>query len=383
MRALIAFDKFKDALTASEACEFAAQALRTRHPDWSLDKCPLADGGEGFAEILTQAAGGEMRRLPVMGPRGETINAAYGIVACEKIPESAVSLFGRKNPRGHIAVIEMAAASGLALLAEGDRDAWQTTTLGTGQLMRAAANSGVEAILLGVGGSATNDLGLGALAALGLEFRSGSVAPIRPPIPARWKEISRISGTVAPGLPPVFIACDVTNPLLGPRGAAPVFGGQKGLRPADLPLIEAESARLARMLCQHCGKPESLIEVAGTGAAGGIPFGLMAAVGATLLPGADLVSTWLDLDRRLAAANVVLTGEGRFDESSLHGKGPGEIATRALARGLPVHVFAGEAKVAQGRRGLKLHSITPAGTPLSAALQAAGANLTAAVAAQI
>ncbi|MEO7414203.1 MAG: glycerate kinase [Opitutaceae bacterium] len=383
MRVLLAFDKFKDALTARQACEFAAQALQEKHPEWSLDLCPLADGGEGFAEILTEAAGGELVRASVYGPRGATTHAAYGVVSAAKIPTPAAALFGTEKLQGRIAVIEMAAASGLALLPSAERDPWQTSTYGTGELLRAAAAAGVTAIVLGVGGSATNDLGLGALAALGLRFEAQHGEQIRPPIPARWREITRIVGEIVPSLPPVFIACDVTNPLLGPRGAAAIFGPQKGLRPEDHARMENESARLALMLCQQSSRPDSLMDAAGAGAAGGTPFGLMAATGATVLPGAELVSTWLDVDARLAAADLVITGEGRFDESSLHGKGPGALATRALGFGLPVHVFAGEARVAQARRGLTLHSITPAGTPLVTALREAGANLVTAVRTQL
>ncbi|MEO6568684.1 MAG: glycerate kinase [Opitutaceae bacterium] len=379
MRVLLAFDKFKDALTANQACELAARALREKHPDWSFDLCPLADGGEGFAEILTRAADGQLVRASVAGPRGKTVNAAYGIVSAGKIPSAAATLFGKTKREGRIAVLEMAAASGLALLPSAERDPWHTSTYGTGELMRAAAATGVTAIVLGVGGSATNDLGLGALAALGLQFHDQSGEQIRPPIPDRWREIARISGKIVPPLPPVFIACDVTNPLLGLRGAAAIFGPQKGLRPEDHARMENESARLARMLCQHCGQPESLMEAAGAGAAGGTPFGLMIAAGAVVLPGAELVSTWLDVEARLAATDLVITGEGRFDESSLHGKGPGALAARALELGLPVHVFAGDARVAQDRRGLTLHSITAPGTPLATALREASANLASAV----
>jgi glycerate kinase len=277
----------------------------------------------------------------------------------------------------------MSAACGLARLGEAVWDPGHAPALGAGELIRAAANSGVAAILLGLGGWATSDLGLGVLAALGLQFHSENAGRVHPPIPARWKEITRISGAVLSSLPPVFIACDVTNPLLGRRGAATVFGPQKGLRPADLAQMENESARLALMLCAHCGQPDSLMDAASTGAAGGTPFGLMAAAGAKVLSGADLVSAWLDLDMRLAAADVVITGEGRFDESSLEGKGPGALVARALGFGLPVHVFAGEATVEHPRPGLTLHSITPPGTPLAIALREAAANLASTVRSQL
>ncbi len=386
MRALLAFDKFKDSLSANEACTIAARALHRRHPDWQLDLCPLADGGEGFCEILTKAAGGEIMTSTVMGPRGADVPATIGLARWEKIPAAARALLDVGNPTATatVAVIEMASASGLALLAQAERDPWQATTFGTGELLRTAAELKVAAIVVGVGGSATHDLGLGALAALGLEFRDARGTAVEPPIPARWKSIAQIAGRIAPDLPPIRIACDVTNPLLGARGAAAVYGPQKGLRAADLHALDHESARLALLLCAHAQRPDTLMGTPGTGAAGGISFGLMAAAGATLLPGFDLVTAWLDLEARLAAADLVITGEGRFDDSSLSGKGPGAVAARALALGKPVHVFAGAVTAtAAARPSLTLHAITPTGTPLETALRTGGANLQRSVAAAL
>lgn len=376
-RVLVAFDKFKDAMTAPAAGAAVAAALREQHPDWTVDLAPLADGGEGFAEILTGAAGGRMRGVEATGPRGVRRSASFGLVPVASVPAAARAQLGFANlaAGAQVAVIEMAVASGLALLGAGERDPWHTTTLGTGELIQAASGA-AAAILLGVGGSATNDLGLGALAALGFRFSDAQGVPVHP-IPEQWPRIARISGGVPAALPPIYIACDVTNPLLGPRGAAAVYGPQKGLRPADHAAMEKEAARLADLLCAHCGRPVSLREVPGAGAAGGIAFGLMVGAGAKLLPGFDLVAAWLDLETRLRAADIVITGEGRFDESSLEGKGPGAIAARALALGKPVHVFAGQVTAAT-RRGLSLHAITPAGIPLAQALREAPGNLAAA-----
>jgi glycerate kinase len=389
MRALLAFDKFKDALSAPQACALSAGSLRARQPDWTLDLCPLTDGGEGFCEILTQALGGTFEAHTVTGPRGEPVVARLGFVPLALIPatarrlldlpDSQLSALNSQLPRdAHVAVVEMAAASGLALLAPEARDPWLTSTTGTGELIRLAARPGVAAILLGLGGSATSDLGLGALAALGLNFVSAAGELIDPPIPSRWPEITRLDGRLPADLPPLRIACDVANPLLGPNGAAAIYGPQKGLRPADLRRLDNEAARLALLLCTHSAKPDTLMDVPGAGAAGGISFGLMAAASAQLISGFDLVSAWLDLDSRLAAADLVLTGEGRFDASSLSGKGPGALAARAAALGKPVHVFAG-AITAAPVPGLALHAITPPGTPLPAALRAAATNLTATV----
>ncbi len=385
MRVLLAFDKFKDSLDAPQACAITAAALQAQHPDWTLDSCPLADGGEGFADILTRAIGGESVTLPVTGPRGTPVDAAFGLVPLANIPSAARALLKIQNRESkienpHVAVIEMAAASGLALLPDAQRDPWQTTTTGTGELIRAATARGVAAIIVGVGGSATNDLGLGALGALGLDFLTATGTRLAPPLPAHWPQITRLAGHVPAALPPIRIACDVTNPLLGARGAAAVYGPQKGLRAADLARLEHESARLGLMLCAHCGQPDTLMDTPGAGAAGGIAFGLMTAARARLLPGFDLVSAWLDLEARIAAADLVITGEGRFDESSLSGKGPGAVAARALALGKPVRVFAGQVTTsAAAPAHLRLHAITPPGLPLADALRTAPDLLTAAI----
>src|SRR5688572_8672649 len=193
MRVLLAFDKFKDSLTARDACTFAAAALRDRHPDWIIDNCPLSDGGEGFCEILTTAVHGTLVDSSVTGPREVKVQAPIRMVPFDRIPERARAFLppppkhSRTTPT--VAVLDMASASGLALLEPKDRDPWHTTTVGTGQLIRRATELGAVAILLGVGGSATHDLGLGALAALGLQFESSTSGIIFPPIPARWHEI--------------------------------------------------------------------------------------------------------------------------------------------------------------------------------------------------
>lgn len=386
MRALIAFDKFKDALSAQAAVDLAARALRAAQPGWSLDRCPLTDGGEGFESILAAAA--NVARVPcaVDGPRGGRIEAGLSLVPVGAIPAAArVQLFGR-NPSAssapgddaRVAIVEMAAASGLALLPSEWRDPWQTSSLGTGQLIRAAAELRASVILLGVGGSATQDLGLGCLSALGLEFRGANGEKLRPPSPAHWEKLSAIEGEVFPAIPPIRIACDVTNPLLGPRGTAAVYGPQKGLELARVPELEQAGARAARLLCEHCQRPFSLTEIPGAGAAGGIAFGLMCAAKAELLPGFELVSAWLDLERRIAEADIVITGEGRFDATSLAGKGPGAIAARALALGKRVHIFAGAVQAPE-REGLALHAITPAGMPLDQALRTCSDHLIATV----
>ena len=381
MRVLLAFDKFKDAISAYGACTAAADALRELHPTWEFDLCPLTDGGEGFTEILTRGASGRMQVAEVTGPRGGRVSAGFGRVQFKNIPRAAqerLALPSDLAPDSAIAIIEMAAASGLALLSADARDPWQTSTIGTGELMRMAAAMDAKAILLGVGGSATNDLGLGALSALGLEFLDATQRPIDPPIPAEWSRINNMGGGIAPQFPPVRVACDVTNPLLGSNGCAAIYGPQKGLAAADLEKMESISARVARLLCAYCGKPASLADTPGAGAAGGIAFGLITALNAQLLSGFDMTSDWLNLTARIRLADVVITGEGRFDDSSAQGKGPGAILALAAEHGRPAHVFAGQVTAAPHATA-QLHQITPSGWSREQALRETPATLRTAV----
>jgi glycerate kinase len=364
-RVLIAFDKFKDALSARAACEAAARGLRASHPDWEFDLCPLTDGGDGFCETLTKAAHGRLESHDYSGPRGSAVPAPIGYVSNRNLTESARARLGLAAS-GTLAVIEMAAASGIALLPPDRRDPWHTSSYGTGEQLRAAAKNDPRALLLGVGGSATNDLAFGALAALGVKFLDADGTAIAHPVPAMWEKIRRIEMSRAIQLPPLFIACDVSNPLLGPQGAAAIFGPQKGLRSEDLPRLETQAARLATLLCEACHQSLALTARPGAGAAGGIAFGLMASCNAKLIPGFALVSDWLDLPARVAQADLILTGEGRFDSTSLNGKGPGALVESARHLGKPIRVFAGS--VQTGLEDRHVHPITPAGTPLADAL---------------
>ncbi|MFA6962293.1 MAG: glycerate kinase [Opitutaceae bacterium] len=226
-------------------------------------------------------------------------------------------------------------------------------------------------ILLAVVGSATSDLGLEALCTLGLELLDASGRRVANAAPDFWQQVACVEAGRLQGLPPVWIACDVTNPLLGPRGAATVYGPQKGLRSEMLPALEAESARLAGLLCASRGVEVTVGETPGAGAAGGIAFGLMAACAARLVPGSELVSEWLRVGEKLAEVDLVITGEGRFDDSSLQGKGPCSLVRAAIAVGKPVHVFAGRVDVIEAP-GLRLHEVSPRDVPLAEALSKAG-----------
>lgn len=370
MRALIAFDKFKDALSAEQACAIAAGALRSVHPDWEVEECPFTDGGDGFARILTAAAGGESVEVSVIGPRGRAVIAPLGLVRADALPAGVLArlrLPATPPKDARMGVIDMASASGLSLLSEAERDPWLTSSIGTGQLIREAQQRGCIAILLGVGGSATNDLGLGALATLGLECLDADGTAVPVPTPSRWHRIVRLHGAMPSHLPAIRIACDVTHPLLGPEGCAASFGPQKGLRPDDLPRMEAASVQMSERLCAHFGQPTTLATIAGSGAAGGIAFGLKAATGALLLPGAGLVAEWLALDERISRSDIVITGEGRFDSGSWRGKGPGSLLAKAARLGRAAHVFAG-AITGPSDATTRLHPITPPDLPLVDAL---------------
>ncbi|AHF91827.1 glycerate kinase [Opitutaceae bacterium TAV5] len=391
MRILIAPDKFKHSLTAPRACEVIAEALRGRHPEWSLDSCPLTDGGDGFCDILTQAVGGRRVAVRVEGPRGKGTDAGFGIVSVSSLrPEirRRLGLAGDAGNDATVALVDLASASGIVLLPPEQRDPWRASTFGTGQLLQEAMRAKPAVIVLGIGGSATGDLGIGALAALGLEFTDTDGRPLSPSscglAPAHWEKIRSVrapAGFRPAGWPPVFIACDVTNPLLGPDGAAAVYGPQKGLAPADIPAMDAAAARMARLLCAFAGRPLALADTPGTGAAGGTAFGLLCVAGperVRIVPGNEFVSAWLDLDARIAAADLVITGEGSYDASSLSGKGPGALVARARELGKPVHVFCGRADTVTGADA-GVHAITPPGMPLEQALRESAANLAQAI----
>ena len=365
-------------MTATSACCSAAAGVVGE-----ADCCPLSDGGDGFASILTGALEGALRQLPVTGPRGDRVEAQLGLVSAESIPDSVRNMLGIPlRPGQSVAVIDMASASGLSYLRPEQRDPWKSTSIGTGELIRAAADSGAAAIVLGLGGSATHDLGLGALAALGYVALGADNIPLGPE-PASWSRLHHIGGNGPGVLPPIRLACDVTNPLLGAYGAVACYAPQKGLLPNDAHKLERISAHAAKVTCARFLK-DTLKETQapGAGAAGGMAFGLSVALGAKIVPGAELVFAWLGIERRLQMADIVVTGEGRFDQTSLLGKGPGAVIRRALAMGKPVHVFAGAIDPVGLDRippGVQLHVISPAGMPLEMALQQAPELMTKAV----
>ncbi len=355
MRVLLAFDKFRNSMTAREACLAAARGIGSAHPGWVAEHALLSDGGDGFCDVLTTAAQGRVVRVPVRDPLLRETKASLGLVELARVPAAVRETYGLPES-GTAAIVEMAAASGLAMLAEDERDPFATSSRGTGELVRAASERGVACILMGVGGSATNDLGLGALQALGLRALDAEGEPAADVAPRNWSAIDRFTAPELAGVPRITIACDVTNPLLGPNGATAVFGPQKGLRERDRPELERETERCARLLCHAFDKPDHLMERPGAGAAGGIAFAFEVALDARRVPGFDFVAAWTNLDDAIAAADIVVTGEGRFDAQSLGGKGPGRVVQTALQRGKRVVVAAGgfdkKARESLVRRGV-------------------------------
>lgn len=386
-RVLVAFDKFKGALAAEQACEVARRAIQRARPSDRVDTAPLTDGGDGFCRILTRAAHGVFHECFATGPRFEAGDAprrpaAIGRVELARLPERARERLALDAGARSLAVLDMASVNGLALVPPDRVDVWRSSSYGTGELLLAARALRVDAILLGVGGSATSDLGLGALAALGLRFVGGAGDEVRPPLPVTWPRIAAIAGPSRVDLPPLRIACDVDNPVFGARGAAAVYGPQKGLVAADRARFDAEGERLAALLCRHAGAHPEASRRPGAGAAGGIAFGLSVAAGACLVPGWALVEAWLGLDERVRVADWVITGEGRFDESSWAGKGPGSVVSAARARGRRSVVFAGSisdgarARVStSGEPRPELIAISDPAEPLDRAVQQTEQNL--------
>lgn len=377
MNLLLAFDKFKDSMSAAEACNAAeVAAYEVFGSSVSVFKAPLTDGGEGFCSILTEAASGLLEHHTVCGPLGDDVRAPIGWVNVSDCP--SIACRGDLLRTGRLAIIEMASAAGLEQVPKDMRHPSRCTTRGVGELIRIAASENASAILLGIGGSATSDLGLGALEALGIEF------PNAPQItPRAWNAVSEISGTIDVHVPPIFIACDVDNPLVGAEGAAAIYGPQKGLLEDEIEEFDREANRLADLLCQYFNQGVRLKHEPSSGAAGGIGFGLKVACAAEFVPGFELVRDWLALDSKVARSDLILTGEGKFDRSSLAGKGPCELIKAAEGAGTPSILLAGKvdpaavSEIAKQFPRTAAYSITPETYSLDEALANGAQNLTA------
>ena len=317
MRVLVAPDKFKGSLTAREAAAAVAAGLQ-QIPGIVVDCCPVADGGEGFAEAL--AARWDLVE-GVRDPLGRPITARCGWLDATT------------------AIVEMSEASGLHRLAPNEHNPWQTSTFGTGQLIRHAANHGATRVLTGLGGSATNDAGTGVAAALGWQFLTSDGEPVEPR-PANFLAIERIEPPEEWMLPRIVGACDVRNPLLGPEGASRVYARQKGADGRMIDHLEMALKHLADLVAEQVGV--DCRHIPGAGAAGGLGYGLAAFCQAELQPGFTLVAEGLRLEERIAASDLVITGEGRLDAQTLYGKAPAEVARLAKKLGKPVAIVCGQ-----------------------------------------
>lgn len=311
-------------MSALAAATCIEKGLKSVLTGVSTRKIPMADGGEGTVRAIVESTGGRTVRRMVLDPRGRKVKSHFGMAG-----------------GGRTAVIEMAAASGLELLAPRERNPMVTTTFGTGQLIKAALDLGAGRIMVGIGGSATNDGGTGMARALGVRFldRNGK------PLPEGGGSLRRLARIDMSGLDSriadttVEVACDVDNPLVGPRGAARVYAPQKGATPAMVEKLDAGLRRLAEVIRRDIGA--SILRAPGSGAAGGLGGGLMAFLGGRLRPGVDIVIDSVKLARRLKGCDLVITGEGRMDGQTAFGKTPAGVARVATGMGIPVIAISG------------------------------------------
>ncbi|GAA2234124.1 glycerate kinase [Streptomyces amakusaensis] len=364
-RFAIAPSGFKESLSAQSAAEAIAEGVRRVVPDAEIDLIPLVDGGEGTAQALASASGGRLVRLRATGPTGEPIDTHFALL----------------GDREETAVVEMAAVAGLSLVPRELRDPGATTTYGVGELISAALDTGVRRILVGCGDSGTSDGGAGALQALGARLLDQSGREL----PRGGRELVRLARIDASGLDPrlarteIRVACNPFNVLCGERGVARVFGPQKGATPAQVELLAAGLERWAAVLTRDLAVRTDLYDGPGTGASGGLGAGL-AALGAALLPRFDVLLDHLDLDARLARADLVLTAEGALDHQTPRGKVPAEVARRAKLYGREVLALAGT--IGEGAHLVRssgvdaYSSILPAPVSLTEALGRGGEFLT-------
>ncbi|HEY3238165.1 MAG TPA: glycerate kinase [Acidimicrobiia bacterium] len=334
MRILVAPDKFKGTLTAAQAAEAISRGWVRADSSAEVDAAPMADGGEGTLDALVAALGGERHRVRVSGPLGDPVDAQFAVVS---------------TPDGPTAVVEMARASGLDLIAPARRDPKRATTRGTGELILAACRGGVRRVLVCIGGSATNDAGAGLAQALGVRLLDEGGRDLGPG-GAALATLARIDLT---GLDPAaagstfVVATDVDNPLVGPQGASAVYGPQKGASPEDVGLLDRALGHFAAVVYRDLGV--DVRTARGAGAAGGLGAGLIAFLGARLRPGVDVVMEALRLPERMETADIAVTGEGTFDEQSLHGKAPAGVLRVAEEAGVPAVILCGQGTVDPGK----------------------------------
>jgi glycerate kinase len=322
VKLLIAPDKFKGSLSAAAVSEALSNGWKSVLPQTDVSFAPMADGGEGFAEALASALPGEWISVSSLDALGRPIPCRFFWV-----------------PSTQTAILAMSEASGIERLLPSERDPYRANTEGTGILLRHAIELGAKRILLGLGGSATTDGGIGMAAALGFRFLCAQSNQPLDPIPANLPRIGRIDASEVGALPEIVAACDVQNPLLGSRGTAAVFAPQKGADPEAVAFLENGLFRLSEVVRQELAR--DFKDTPGAGAAGGIGYGLLSFCQAAMEPGFDLVARAVSLKERIAFADLILTGEGRLDSQTLEGKGPAGIAALARAARKPVIAFAG------------------------------------------
>lgn len=341
MKIVIAPDSFKDSLSAAHAASALALGFKDVWPDAELLECPMADGGEGTVEAILAALHGEARTTRVSGPLGQQVNARWGWL-----------------PDSRTAIIEMAEASGLQLVPPGQRDACISSTFGTGELIRAALDAGAQRVILAIGGSATNDAGAGAMQALGVKLLDAQNQSLVPGGLA-LAQLARLdlSGFDRRLADVRFdIAADVNNPLCGPHGASAIFGPQKGASPAQVEQLDQALGHFAELCAQALGR--DVRDEPGSGAAGGLGFAAKAFLGAQFQAGVEVVAELVGLADAVKGADLVITGEGRFDAQTLRGKTPFGVARVAKQHAVPVIVIAGT--LGEGYQELYQHGIDAA-----------------------
>lgn len=330
MRVVMAPDKFRGTLTAAEAARALAGGWRNARPGDEIVEIPLADGGEGTLDALVEGLGGERRTVRVTGPLGDPVDAEFGLAP---------------GPDGTVAVVEMARASGLLLVSEARRDPLRATTRGTGELILAACAERPTQVVVCIGGSATNDGGAGMAQAIGARLLDSEGHEIGPG-GAALLDLARIDTTTLDrsvrGVRFV-VASDVDNPLTGSQGASAVYGPQKGASADDVLLLDRALAHYAAVIHRDLGI--DVREVPGAGAAGGLGAGLIAFLGARVRRGVEVVMETVCLRERLLGAGLVVTGEGKLDAQSLHGKTPEGVIRTAREVGVPIVLACGRAEI--------------------------------------
>ncbi|ENY3127129.1 glycerate kinase [Vibrio cholerae] len=324
MKVVIAPDSFKESLTAKQVCDAIQAGLARVWHDAKFVAIPVADGGEGTVQSLVDATQGRLVEVKVMGPQGKRVEAFYGMLGDNQT-----------------AVIEMAAASGLHHVPVAQRDPKLTTSFGTGELIRHALDQGVTKLIIGLGGSATNDGGVGMLAALGARFTNADGDPIQL-TGGGLHELTHIDlQDFDPRLQncDILVACDVNNPLCGDKGASAVFGPQKGATPEDVQLLDGALRQFGLLTEKVTGK--MVLDSAGAGAAGGMGAALLAYTQARLRPGIEIVLETVQLAYQVSDADLVITGEGRIDSQTVHGKTPMGVAKVAKRFDVPVLALCG------------------------------------------